>query len=1388
VITSSKNTDSSEQIPQKKKRFWLKLSLAIVLILILIGFSFNIFSNFFFNTVITKSFSKYTKQQYSLNFKDLKINLITGKIIFFDTYINPTANTDSLSKSKISFYSDTLLLQNINFQTLWRNKNLELKNIYIHHLKLEIKQKSKENKKNINLPLNNYLNKLQIANIEVIKAEIKYKQNTDSVYIPNLAFQLQEFHIDSLRDTVKSNRFHYGNINLFLKNQQLQLPDKSHTLYCKNLKLSSKEKYFELDGFNIKPSVESNKHTRFTANISELKIEDFEFDSLIVKKQLLAKNLLLNVNHLNIKLNSKSNKIINAKLKKQITVFFKDNFRKISIDSSRITIADSRINLPDNKQISFSKKSSLFINNFRFNPKNKTEFSFTDGSLSLKKLYFYNPLNKQKLQFSQANINYKNQSLNIFDIDYISDSSTNISIKLNEIKLENVNWGKFRNENKLLATRLYLKEGNINQQYALNPMSSFNLNKIDSLIFPIFQLLEIKTIQFDNWNYQLASKAIKAKNINLQLEDFQIPSDSTLAFKTFSNFNTKIQQFSWINKDQTHHYLTKGIELNSRNKNINIEEIQSFPRWKTLNNKLIENKARFKIFGNNIEIKTVKPFCQINLNDTLILSKFFIDSLNLKQFDKNINGKKLELEIPPTKIISFKLSQGNFAAYNDSSVLSRLAQINGIQFRGDSLEIYNDSLFSINYKHLLAITKNGFYQNEDQGLSFNFKKINYNSEDRTIDIHQIKAEILSDGNDKTFSHKLNSKLLQLKDLDYNLFFQRNLISAKEFNLSSPKLISKTRSENKLQINSKDIFSVENLQHLPYLKFDRFIIRDFTWLATYTVKGITNITTYEKANFEAIDFRLSHRSFANPERLFFSQSINFSIKNLRQHIQNGNYLLMVDNINFSSIQKQMDFNKVQFYTLQKSERNNYNFTIDQISFHKINFADFQRDYSLTIDNILINKPITKLQLFNLDEGSTINSLSAMDLYPTIKNFFSKITLNKIDVRNMNLKLEIPKGNSTDTYTLGHLNLQVRNFILDSTAKAFQNNRFFYSQNTLIHLQNYSANIDNNLYRINFRDLRLSTLNRIIEIDSFRLKPQYNYADFAKRLQYQTDRFDLEIDKIKLLGIDFQDAIFRQKYIVHKAEIDNLKGEVYRDALYPRLPDYYPANPIQRLLSLPYFIQFDTVYLNNAYFAYKEKGNRTPEPGHIFFNQLNAQILNVSNNPDFIKFGGNTVLNAQALLMGKGKLILDVHFPLLKQGKEFKLNANMSQIEMDDLEPILRPLALIQARSGTIKSVELSVEANDDYAFGNMLMLYNNMKIEVLNKSMKKGFFSSLFANALIRTGNTNTIFPRRGPIYFERNKERSLFNYWAEISILGMKTSMGLADRRIAKKVKKLQKK
>lgn len=1390
MISNSENTDSSEKVPQKHKRFWLKFSVVFSLIVILVWLIPYLFSNILFNSAIKRAFAEATKQNYSIAFNDIKINIFTREITFLQTQIRELEKADSLNLPKINFQADTLLLHNIDFQSLRKNRNLFFENINVNQLKLEIQEQGDKLKSiNSNLPLNKFIKTLAISNFSLGKAELKYSNGNDSIYIPDLNLNIIQFHLDSLTDTVKSNRIHYQDIAFILKNQKLQLPDNTHSLSWEYLKLSTIEKCLELDNFKVKPYISGNKKNNYAIDIPKFRLEKFELDSLIKSKKLLAQHLTLDISRINGYFKDQAKASKEFSFKSQLNSFFNDNFNEISIDTSQITLHSGQINLPNNRVLTIAAKSNLLLNHFQFDPKDKTKYSLRDGSLVLEKVALSNNSNKQKLRFSKGDIHYKKQNINVYGIVFISDSSENKKLRLRELSLTKINWKKYLNGDKLLADKLFLKNGDYNQRYASNSRRSINnIEAIDSLIRPYFNLLKIKAIRFEDWNYSLASKAILAKNINLNINDFQLPSDSSLAFRAFDDFDSKINRLSWVSKDQKHHYLANGLESNSRNQDISIRKIQSFPRWKTLKNESLEDHTRFKLFSKNIQLKTTKAFNQIDLKDTLSFSKLSIDSLSLKQFGKSINDTKRGVKLPPIQISTFELRKASFAAYNDSSILSRLAQVNGIHLQGDSLEIYSDSLLLIHYKRLIAISKNGFYQNTEQGLSFNFKEIDFDSKDDAMGMHQVNAELATDKNGKSTHHKLKSKLVEIQGFDHNLFLQRHLISAKSFKINSPTLISKSQTKEKEQASFRKLFSPENLQNLPYLEFDRFIVRGFTWLATYTVKGITNITTFEKANFEAIDFRLSKRSFTNPDRLFFSQSINFHIGNFKQHLRNGNFLLLVADIDFSSLEKQMDFSRIEFYTLQKPGRNNYNFTIDKVSFNEINFADFQRNYSLSIENILVSKPKTNLQLYGFEENSKIKNLNTFDLYPSIEPYFSQITLNRIDIRDMNLKLKIPKGESTNTYNLGRINLQMNNFKLDSTSKAFQNDQFFYTQNTLVHLRDYTAQIEDNLYQAKFKDLRLSTRDGIILIDSFQLKPQYNYYNFAKRVGVQTDRFDIEINKVKLSGIDFQDAIFRQKYKVGKAEINQLKGEAYRDGLYPRIPDYQPPNPLQRLLALPYFIQVDSIDLNNAYFAYKEKGRNTEVPGLIFFKNLNVQILNVSNNPDFIKFGGNAVINAQALLMGTSKLDLTAHFPLLEQGKSFKLNATLEQIKMDDLEPILRPLALIRARSGIIESVDLSVEANDDYAFGKMFMLYSDMKVDVLKKSMKKGFFSSLFANALIRTGNTNTLIPRKGPIYFERNKERSLFNYWAEISILGMKTSMGLADRRTAKKVKKLQKK
>ncbi len=1374
------NTSLLEQVPPKKQRFWSRFSVAFFSLLLLLWLIPYLFSNFLFNNLIKRTFSEITQQEYTLDFSDIKINIFTRKITFFSTKITPA---DSLSKQAIRFESDTLTLHNINLNSFRKEHVLQFEDLFIHSLRLQVN--NPEGKPNqFNLPQSNYFKSFRLGKLTIVQANISYKQKKDSLVLPNLSIQLQHIDFDSLTDTVKRNRYHFSLLHFSLKNQYFVFPDKRQSLFFKNLDLSTQNKTFIIDSLKIKALIK--RKTTTNAYITKLSLTNFDFDSLLYQKNLIVGNLKLVMNYVHIHQRIKNK--VKTNFKNELNAFIQTNFTKIRIDSAWLSVKQSVYTNAENQRLSLSGFNNLRLLGFKFNPRQKTKYSLSNGHIQFSNFRSYNSRTKQNFRIKRSDLDYQSKELRLAGIAFNSDSVPNLSLRLEEAKLQQTDWIQWLNRDKIIGKSLSLNHGNIRQIFPnKNQIDIHNLNQIDSLLSHSFQSIHIEAIHFNHWNYTLASKGIEAKDIKITLRQFAIPIDSNAGFKLFSNFEAKAQHISWVSEDQCQHYLVKNLSTNSKTRSIQLSTLQCFPRWKSLRNQELKKGSRFKLFGKQIQIKTTTPFYLIHPKETIKLRQLSVDSVHLELFGKNQEDDAKRIEFPPLFMNKFSLRKGNFTAYQDSTINSRLSQIDGIHLEADSLSLSSDTSLQIDYAKLLAFSKKGFYQNKAKGLSFNFQKTDYNSKDENMAFHQLKASLTTKSKDKNSTQNLSAILLQIKGFNHNLYLRSHLITAKEFKLTNPKIISKSSSRTKQTQNLKQLFSVESLQALPYLKFDHFIVSGLTWIDTYKVVDNTSRFSFDRANFEATDFQLSYHSFKDSSRVLFSESINFKINNFRQNLKNGKFLLFVNRINFSSAKNNILFNKIQFYTLQETNQNNYNFNIQQIVIDKINFAELQQNFGLYVQSILISNPRAKMKFYGFKENALLTNLNTLDLFPTIQPYLNQVFFHRIDIRDMDFYLEKPQGKGTNVYKLNNIDLLAQDFHVDKFSKAFKDNRFFYTKNTLFHLGNYTASIANEFYRLNFSNLQLSTLDGSITIDSLQLKPQYDYADFARRVKYQTDRFDVDINKLKCSGIDFQDVLFRQKYIANRIDIEKLKGEIYRDGLYPRKSNFYPENPIQRLLNLPYFIQVDSLFLKNSEFHYKEKGTHMEEPGHIFFSQLDVQLFNISNNPDFIKYGGNTIFHSQSLLMGKSNLNVNANFPLVNKGKTFHLDAHLDKIKMDDLEPIFKPLALIKARSGIIKSVDLSVDGNDDYAYGSMLMLYYDMKIDVLNKSMKKGFFGSLFANALVKTENISSVFPRRGPIYFERNKTRSIFNYWAEISILGMKTSMGLADRRIAKKVKKLEK-
>jgi hypothetical protein len=1393
VIEKPENTNSVE-IGKKpnRHRIWILSLFSIAMVLFALWLIPYFFANRFFRTALLRSFAEITKETYVLDFEDLRINIFSKEITFYSLEMKPLQNSDTTEKFQIRLKSDTLLLRNPNIFAFRNQQIISLRELFTQNIKIEIINRQEDDSlswtQKFKAPLNNSIRQFQITNFRIEKGNILLIEYNDSIQLPNFNLSISDLRIDSAASEVKSNRFHYSNLEVSLKNQEFVLPDKSHTFSWENLFLSTKEMIFGIDGLCIQPNSDTLNDFNLTAISPQIRFEGFETDSLFLNAAFRANLLKLHFDSIQFVTKHKNS---NDSLKEQLNFLLSNYLKSIDIESGLLTIESAKINFAGHHQVSFNEASELLLEQFHFATKENSEYSLKSGYFIVNRVVLNYTADRQRnFKLSKGFIDFESKELLLNEFEFISDSNRELFLSIDQISLSKVIWNDFFHANSLTGEELVMKGGNFEQQHAQeSKLKLIDRIQADTLLSNTFRAIQIEKIKFEDWNYLLASKAIKMEHLNAEFNQFRLPGNADLHFWIFDDFNTNINELSWVSADQRQHYLLNEIETNSIEQSIKANKFQSFPRWKTLNNNPIADESHIKLWGEKLLIITQKPFDEFLANDTLFLRHFSIDSVNLKQYGKiKSSNSKTHSIIPPVFISSFELGSGDFSAYKDQTVMNRLAQLNGIRLKGDSLVINSTNQLSIHYKHLFAVTSNGFYQNEAQGLNFNFKRINYDSKKETMDFNQLNAEFKTTSASQEIQHKMSSKSVQMKGFDPNLYFECDQFYADEFTFNSPQIISKAKTVEKNKgSNLKDIFSKENLSTLPFIEINKLVVNDLSWTVSLGEKENISLISFAKGNLKAEDFRLSYQSFINPERVFFSKAIDLKVTDFKQHLKNGNFLLMIDTLGFSSLKKEVNIEKIQFYTLQKKGENNVSLTIQSVDFQAINFDALQNQNKLQIGNISIQKPSSRITLYGLNDNSTLKNLNTLHLFPLLEPYLTSIEMERMAIQEMNIFIETPKTTNTNTYNLAHLDLQIEQFKLDSTTKAFQNNQFFYAENASIQLHDYTAQIADGLYTLDFENMNLSTKSGTLNIDSLRFRPHYNYADFANRAKYQTDRFDIAVNSIKFSGIDFQDALFRQKYKVQKAEIDQLRGEDFRDGTFPRKPDYFPKNLVERLLALPYFIEFDSVLVRNSFFEYKEQGAHFDTPGSISFSDLNADISNISTNPDFIQFGGNTFVKANTMLMGKSRLNLEASFPLMDSGKLFKLNAHLDRIEMDDLESITKPLALIQAESGTINSIDLKVYANDDYAMGEMLMIYNNMKVAMLNKSLKKGILGSYFANAIIIRENPSYLIPRKGPIYFERRKDRSMFNYWAEISILGMKTSLGLADRKTAKKVKRLRK-
>ena len=308
------------------------------------------------------------------------------------------------------------------------------------------------------------------------------------------------------------------------------------------------------------------------------------------------------------------------------------------------------------------------------------------------------------------------------------------------------------------------------------------------------------------------------------------------------------------------------------------------------------------------------------------------------------------------------------------------------------------------------------------------------------------------------------------------------------------------------------------------------------------------------------------------------------------------------------------------------------------------------------------------------------------------------------------------------------------------------------------------------------INYSATSNTLTANSFAIQPNYTEYGFTARYQFETDRIEGRFSQISFHDFSAADYVKSGNLTSSFIEIGEVKLNVFRDK---RKEFRHIEKPTFQdiIYNYPGTLNIDSIGILSGNIVYSEHAEKAMEKGRISFNEIDATIYKITNDTIYKTEKAYLELNANALLMGKGKVVILLKARIYDNQNTFAVNGTLSEMEASELNPMLEKSAFITVTSGKINSMDFSFSANNTKATGNLKLLYQGLDFAVTDKQTGETDaiieqLKTMIANIIVMDSNP---MPgeevRTGSIDLERDPERFLFNYVVKALLTGMKTSI-----------------
>lgn len=295
---------------------------------------------------------------------------------------------------------------------------------------------------------------------------------------------------------------------------------------------------------------------------------------------------------------------------------------------------------------------------------------------------------------------------------------------------------------------------------------------------------------------------------------------------------------------------------------------------------------------------------------------------------------------------------------------------------------------------------------------------------------------------------------------------------------------------------------------------------------------------------------------------------------------------------------------------------------------------------------------------------------------------------------------------------------------------------------------------------------------LTVARMQMNPTITRQQLKDRIGRQTDMYTITANAIVLDRFDFKKLLKQDAIDIQKATMQ-LKLQVFDDKTLPvdSVKKGRGRFPYEAIMLSKKPINIRAIEIRNSTIAYESQAAKTDLNGVIFFTDVNGTVSNITNVPSLLKQDNVMKIEANAKVMGSGRLQSHWAIPLNSPNVEFRVTGDVAPFPMEAMSKPFENLSLTKIKSGTVDRFSFEINANRQGSKGTLLLNYHDLKVEMLRKngedSLEKKGFLSFIANADIR----NKYQSDKGKEFtYKRDRYKSMFNLlWKSIFEGGKKT-------------------